>query len=104
MTFSGRVKGIDVTKGLDSGQAVIALLFISFFFPSSRKSRTSILLRDLRFAFTLLLRPPAPNILGWHKSKPKLTKPQQNQKPSTQGTLTSFVCEEEREDRLILKY
>lgn len=35
MTFSGRVKGTDVTTGLDSGQLVMALLFIFSFPPHS---------------------------------------------------------------------
>lgn len=51
MTFSGRVKGIDVTKGLDSGQAVIALLFISFFFPLQQKEQNKHFTKRFKVCF-----------------------------------------------------
>lgn len=86
MTFSGRVKGIDVAKGLDSGQIVMALLFI-FTHPILQQKEQN---KHFTKRFNVCFHSPSyldllPQTFLDHKSKPKLTKPQQKHKAHCSG-------------------
>lgn len=95
MTFSGRVKGIDVTKGLDSGQAVIALLFIFFFFSFlQQKEQNKHFTKRFKVCFHSLsyldLLPQT--FLDHTNQKLNWLNHSKNRKPTAQAIFTFFVC------------
>lgn len=97
MTFSGSVKGIDVTKGLDSGQLVMALLFIFFFFlpyPPQQKEQNKHFTKRFKVCFHSLsysaLLPQT--LLGHTNQSLNCLNRSRARKPTAPAIFTSSVC------------